>query len=130
MGEAEHEGCQECGSAKQDVNMALCDTCFWAKSPSSASGAVVERRAIKTGQEATKPPAPTGQELVQSTSEERSMDPDVALMKLLDGASALAEGEMTHNEACEFANNFENLHEWLEKGGFLPAKWGGERPPS
>jgi hypothetical protein len=52
------------------------------------------------------------------------MDPDVVLLRLLDGVTAMAEGESTHNEACEFAIAFENLHEWLEKDGFAPAAWG------
>jgi len=43
--------CQECGGPKDDVNMALCDQCFWEHNPHTAFGGVVERREARRERE-------------------------------------------------------------------------------
>lgn len=49
------------------------------------------------------------------------MDPNAALDRLLEAAAKVRQGDL--GEASELADAVEVLHEWLSRGGFLPARW-------
>lgn len=57
------------------------------------------------------------------------MDPDATLEKILswiESIRAYEGAEDLHaleNAAVELADSVENLHEWIQRGGFLPAAW-------
>jgi hypothetical protein len=64
------------------------------------------------------------------------MDPDAALERLRELASEITgrtDGEsydymeITADLGNELAETFENLDEWIKKGGFLPKEWKSER---
>ena len=52
------------------------------------------------------------------------MDPNALLDAIRDLRIAIAaKGEFDRDLARDFAELFQNLDEWLSRGGFLPADW-------
>ncbi len=64
------------------------------------------------------------------------MDPNNALARALSTADMILEacdgegggGAEVIDLAFQLAEDVQNLHEWLIKGGFLPAIWEANRP--
>lgn len=51
------------------------------------------------------------------------MDPNTLLNELRDLAKAINSGDADEQDACLFAEKFEDLDGWIGRGGFLPADW-------
>jgi len=59
------------------------------------------------------------------------MDPDELLRKLLEISKlGLEANGLEGDDVMELVEGVQNLDQWLEKGGFLPARWekNRERP--
>lgn len=50
------------------------------------------------------------------------MDPDEVLTRVRDAIAALADGGGIE-EAAELIDAFNDLDDWLSRGGFLPSAW-------
>jgi len=57
-----------------------------------------------------------------------AMDPDAALKNALSLANEIVDDENESYAAVELAQSVLDLHEWLEKRGFLPAAWQPAKP--
>ena len=52
------------------------------------------------------------------------MDPDAALAEMLDASrTVISQGGATDEQATYLAERALALHNWIDKGGFLPASW-------